>query len=83
MPAASPVEEHLWMAPENAGHHVHPTIIIQVTESGSAPGNGNNGPQVGALEPAIVIQREHWRFQVVQGRIDLLHVVQHMALGNK
>src|SRR6202167_399896 len=62
---------------------VHPAIVIDIAECGAAAGYRGSDPRIGALEAAIVIEREQRRLFVMQHVINLLDIVQHVALRDE
>jgi hypothetical protein len=81
MLASTFIRENGRPVPEIAGDDIQPAILIQISESRSAPGNRPGAAGVGPFESAFVIQREEWRLTVVQGGINLLDVIHYMALN--
>src|SRR5580704_6510643 len=76
------VHEHLRMATKTGHDHVLPSVIIKITERSPASSCGRSSG-FNALESAIVIDRKQRQFQIMQRRIDVLHIVEHMALRNE
>src|ERR1700730_1439827 len=71
------------MITKRGHHHVLPPVIVQIAESCTASRRRGRGARISALEPTIVIHREHGQLQVVKRGIDLLDVVQDMTLRDK
>src|SRR5258708_18509937 len=64
LPAAkSAIAEKQRTAAENGHHYVHPAIIVEVAESGSAASHWRIGSARDAFEAAAMIHREHGKLQ--------------------
>src|SRR5258708_18432928 len=61
----------------------HPAIIVQVSKGQPAPRHWNCNSRFRALESSTMIQGEEGRLQIMQGMVDGLDVVQHVALGDE
>lgn len=77
------VEKQHGRSTENADHDVHLAIIIDVSKGGTARGQRRGYPRIGALEMAVVIHRQQWQFFIAQRSVNLLNIVQHVALRNE
>ena len=77
------VQEDLWMSAEDRHHDILAAIVVQVAEGGAARGPGGRDTSIRPLKSPVLVHRQQRQFLVVEGRIDLLHVVQHVSLGDK
>src|ERR1700690_1588173 len=80
---AAPVEKDLWRTAQNCHNDILPSVIVEIAESGSAARRRGGAAGIGTFEPAIVIHGQQWQLQIVKRRIDLLDVIQNMALRDK
>ena len=80
---AAAVEKNLSMSAECGDHNVLPAVVVEIAERGSARRGGDGTAGISALEAAIVIHRQQGRLEIVQGRVDMLDVVEDMTLGDE
>src|SRR5258706_14254571 len=83
MRGSSPVHKDLGVPPENSDDSVHRAIVVQIAECDATSRYQFVRSWIYRLEAATVIQRKQRGFQIVQGGVDLLHIVQNMALRDK
>src|ERR1700731_1348856 len=79
----SAVQEDLWMSAKDRHHHILAAIIVQITEGGAACGPRGRDTGIRPLKSPVLVRSQQRQLLVVEGRIDLLHVVQHVSLGDK
>src|ERR1700686_567355 len=77
------IHEHLGRCAQPRGYHIHPPIIIKITERRAPSGYRNVAARIGPLKVPMFVDRKQWRLEVMQGRIKHLHVVDHMRLRNE
>src|SRR5258706_6214300 len=83
MRVPSQVHKDLGVPPENSDDSVHRAIVVQFGECDATSGYQFVRSWIYRLEAATVIQRKQRGFQIVQGWVDLLDIVQNMALRDK
>src|ERR1700758_5248901 len=83
MVRAAVIEKQNWWAAQCGEDDVHPAVVIDVPESSSARGQRRSYPRIDALEATIVIDGQQRHFFVAQRSIDLLHIVQDVALRHE
>src|SRR5580704_17717022 len=77
------IEKDLRMRPEDCGHNIDPTIIIEIAECGAASRYQRVDSRIDSFEAAIMIHRQRCWLEVVQRRIDGFHVVEHVPLSDE
>src|SRR6266851_2081295 len=80
MAAAAAVEEQHRRTAESGQNDIDKTIVVDVAESGAACSNRRRDSGIGAFEMAVMIQREERQLLVSQRSIDLLNVIEDVAL---
>jgi len=80
MIATATVEEQDWRAAESRDEDVDPAVVVDVAKGGAACSQRRGHAGIGALETAVVIQRKQRQLLVAQGSVNLLDIVQHVAL---
>ena len=80
---ATTVQKHLRMAAQRGHHNILPAIIIQVAECCPTACPRDRRARISSFEAATVIHRQQWRFKIMQRRVDLLDVIQHMPLSDE
>src|SRR6266404_3471459 len=83
MAACGAVEEQHGRTAESRQNNIHKTVVVDVAEGRAARGNGSSHAGIGAFEMTIIIQREQRQFLVSQRSVDLLDVVEYVALGDE
>src|SRR6266853_2880986 len=83
MAAAAAVEEQHRRTAESGQNNIHKTIVIDVAERGAACSDRRRHTGIGAFEMAVMIQREQRQFLISQRSVDLLNVIEDVALGNE
>src|ERR1700728_317921 len=83
MQFSSIIYEYLRTAAQFGCDRVHPSVIVEVAERRTTSCNRNCAARVRLLEPAVAIEREQRRFQVMERRIQLFDIVHDVALHNK
>src|SRR5690242_19361923 len=80
--AAAVKQPNRWPA-QTGDYRIHVPIVIDVTKGYAAGRHRLGDAGIGAFEPPLVIQREQWHFFVTQGSVNVLHIVEHVALRDK
>src|SRR5258708_14814697 len=80
MIATATVEEQDWRAAESRDEDVDPAVVVDVAKGGAACSHARVHAGSGALETAVVIQRKQRQLLVAQESVNLLDIVQHVAL---
>src|SRR5260221_13617060 len=80
MIATATVEEQDWRAAESRDEDVDPAVVVDVAKGGAACSQRRGHAGIGALETAVVIQRKQRQLLVAPGSVNLLDIVQHVAL---
>src|SRR6267143_1628741 len=80
---SAPVEKNLRMIAEDGHDHVLPSIVVQIAESCTTSRCRCSTAGIGALEAAGTINGEEGQLPIVERRIDLLYVIEDMALRDK
>src|SRR6266404_5447970 len=83
MAAAAAVEEQHGRTAESCQNNIHKPIVIDVTECCAACSNRSRRAGIGAFEMAAMIQREQRQFLISQRSIDLLNVIEDVALRHE
>src|SRR6266851_424543 len=83
MATGGSVEKQHRRTAESGQNNIHKTIVIDVAERGAACSNRRRHTGIGAFEMAVMIQREQRQFLISQRSIDLLNVIEDVALGNE
>src|SRR5262244_898462 len=83
IPAARPVEEQDRGAAKRCDHNVDPAIVIDISKrcAPRSPRRGNT--RVGPLKMSVLIESEQWKLLVAERSVDLLNIVEHVALRDK
>src|SRR6266849_3376928 len=81
--AAAAVEEQHRRTAESGQNDIDKTIVVDVAERGAACSNRRRHTGIGAFEMAVMIQREQRQFLISQRSVDLLNVIEDVALGNE
>src|SRR5260221_2609090 len=79
MIATATVEEQDWRAAESRDEDVDPAVVVDVAKGGAACSQRRGHAGIGALETAVVVQREQWQVPVCDCSVDLLEIAQHGA----
>src|SRR6266851_8639134 len=80
MATGGPVEKQHRRTAESCQNNIDKTIVIDVAERGAACSNRRRDTGIGAFEMAVMIQREERQLLVSQRSIDLLNVIEDVAL---
>src|SRR6266852_2089293 len=80
---AAAVEKYLRMIAEDSHHHILPSIVVQIAESCTTSGCRCSTAGIGSLEAAGTINGQQGQFPIMERRIDLLYVIDDMALRDK
>src|SRR6266403_425691 len=76
-------EEQQRRTAESRQNNIHKTVVVDVAEGRAARGNGSGHAGIGAFEMAIMIQREQRQFLISQRGVDLLDIVEDVALRHE
>src|SRR3979490_1539951 len=83
MIGAAAVEEEDWRAAESTEDDVHPAVVIDVSEGGTARSQLRGHAGISALKATVMIKRKQRQLFVAQGSVNLLDIVQHVALRHE
>src|SRR6267378_599554 len=71
------------MLTQNGRYDVNPAIVVEIAERGAASGKQRLSPRVGLLKMTVMVQGKQCRLKVMQGRVDLFHIVENMTLRDE
>src|SRR5260370_25588902 len=77
------VEEQHRRTAESSQDNIHKPVVIDVAERGASCSHGSSHTGISAFEMAVMIQREQRQFLISQRRINLLNIVEDVALRHE
>src|ERR1700691_2395141 len=83
MQFSSIIYEYMRTAAQCGCDRVNPSVIIEVAERRTTSCNRSCAARIRLLEPAVAIERQQRRFQVILRRIQFADIVHDAALHNK
>src|SRR5260370_41707208 len=79
----SPVEKQHWRTPRGRNESVHPAVVVDVAKGRTARSQRRGDAGLGSFEASVMIEGQQWNFFVAQGSVDLLNVVEDVALRDE
>src|SRR5258708_1170891 len=77
----SAVEKQHWRTTQSRNESVHPAVVVDVAKGRTARSQRRGDAGLGSFEASVMIEGEQWNFLVTQGSVDLLDIVEDVALG--
>src|SRR6266436_1169675 len=83
MLAPAAIQQQNGRTAERCYEDVHPAVVVDVAEGGSAGSQRRGHARVRALETAAAIQRKQRQLLVVQRGVNLLDIIENVALRDE
>src|SRR5579862_7679014 len=81
--SAATIEKKNGRAAETGNYGIHAAVVVDIAEGGSTSRERLGDTRFDAFEMSVVIQSDQGEFPVAQGSINILNIVEDVALGDE